>query len=287
MIESTELAQVACDYRWMLQSASLIGECPALLPAGREAVLSDSELLTALQNWPSTTKPRFVGKYFEQLIEFHLRGVLGVDLVATGEQVFRDGVTVGELDFVFRDAAGLLQHWETAVKFYLFTDEDPRRGSRLIGPNPRDSFEQKLNRLTTHQLPLGRSVCPGLAAQAAIVRGFIFYPPNAEVPLSALPLELSPNHLRGIWLRSDKWNTIDSVFGHETQFCVMRKPHWLAAPQTAERLLPKEMSTQVLRHFSQSTRPLMISAGVARGDRWDEQQRLMVVDAGWPGRATE
>jgi len=91
-------------------------------------------------------------KVVSELIQFSTN----YRLIDENIQVIVDGKTIGEMDFIIEEVAtkGLI-HMELAYKFYLF---DPALSSKLencwIGPNRKDSLQEKLEKLKEKQFPL-------------------------------------------------------------------------------------------------------------------------------------
>lgn len=70
----------------------------------------------------------------------------------------KNKITIGEVDFILQnDGIGLI-HLELTYKFYIVTGNgDFPMDQQLIGPNHRDTFTNKKDRLRLHQLPLPTS----------------------------------------------------------------------------------------------------------------------------------
>ena len=77
-----------------------------------------------------------------------------LELIARNLQIFDDsGKTLGELDFVVYDSRVRKHlHIELAVKFYLGVQDG--RTWQFPGPDPRDNWDQKLQRMRSHQFQL-------------------------------------------------------------------------------------------------------------------------------------
>lgn len=199
------------DLAWVMASPPLLGSADGQIgesglggvvtAAWCQARFTDAQAwLAALDSapqgllaWLDARTSRRLGLYFEALLGYWLAHGPGMALEAERMQVRRAGITLGEFDFVFRDArrAGRV-HWEAAIKLYMHYPPG-RAGEYWLGPNARDSLEHKLTRLRTHQLPLGRHAeaaallralpgsqghtvaGEGLSAEA-FLKGYLFYP---------------------------------------------------------------------------------------------------------------
>ncbi|MCR9198931.1 MAG: DUF1853 family protein [Planctomycetaceae bacterium] len=275
-------AQFAADLLWAVASPSLITAA-----AITECRLPERPTLDdrAADCGPRSLGPgdHRVGRYFERLIEHHIRQQPDWELLHCGRQIEEAGRTVGELDFVFR-SGGDVYHVETAVKFYLYLPDRTCGGSQFVGPNSRDNFETKLQRLLTHQLPLSRIWQPEVTIRQPHVKGIIFYPVDDAGPDNLLE-GMSPDHQRGVWFpaahlpeflarRPDPQRALFHIHG---------KPHWLATPTDSNTALTGVQLTEaVRRHFQTSPdRPLMISQFDSAQDN-PHSRRLFCMPDHWP-----
>jgi len=296
-------SQAVRDLEWVLTSPSLI--VPSI-PAREMCSSIESTNLNQFQNelaeflhCESPRRDQYrVGRYFEQLVLFYLKQIRQVEIVASGLQIQAGSRTIGELDFVFRDESGQLQHWETAVKFYLFHPDPTESGSHLIGPDSRDNFEKKMQRLFEHQLPLSDKPFPDIAERHAFVKGRVFYHPESLPPRS-LPDLLSPDHLRGVWLyrRDLDWlsrlaESNGSCMSSSSYMArIVQKPLWLSpdvvadtsSDLTAKQLVPVEKTqAQLQQHFCESSSPRLVSLLARQSGEWREFERVFVVADSWP-----
>jgi hypothetical protein len=278
-------SQASRDLLWTINSPSLIQspqERNVLeLPTCGAADFNASMLQTRLDAVPNHR----VGRYFEHLINFYLEAVRGFEIVERGLQIQEHGRTVGEIDFLFRDASGSLVHCEAAVKFYLYVPESNDSGSHLIGPNSSDNFERKMQRLFEHQLPLSEERFPEVTRRQAFVKGCIFYHPLHNQPKS-LPDQLSPDHLQGSWIRESELDLLDDS-SIPARFRLVRKPHWLSpemATSSDDTLLTSDDVKDSLRiHFAERRTPQLVSQLTESEEFWQESSRVFVVSDQWPG----
>ena len=150
--------------------------------------------------------------------------------------------TLGELDFLIRDlSVGQLIHLELAVKFYLAVQSEA--GVLLPGPDARDNYFRKLERMRTHQLQLVkkfRSLLPELFRHENItvqqlVHGCIF--DHIHASHAAAAEFLNADCRRGKWLRQKECT---EYFGRNTTLKVIPKPLW---PVPLGLLPPLELET--------------------------------------------
>lgn len=273
MPHKTESNPFASDLLWAINSPTLLGPLDDGVSPLDPSQVDRDELATFLRERPDHR----VGHYFENLVHFWLKHIRGVEIVAHRQPV-RDGErTLGELDFIFRDEAGLLHHWEIAVKFYLLTKPDGGALPRYLGPNTTDSLERKIARLNEHQLPLSQHVHPDIHQRRAFVKGRIYYHPSATQKSAGLP-DLNPAHLRGIWIHRNELKTFLANHPYQTTACVrLPKPFWLTA--AGDRITLNELLALTEHHFASATNALHIAL---LDEHHNETQRLFIVPDEWP-----
>lgn len=232
-----------------------------------------------------------VGRYFERLIAYWIGTLCGFEIVAHGQQVLEGQRTAGEIDLLFHDATGRLNHWELACKFYLrFDSGEPT--TQYIGPNSRDTLQKKARRLFEHQLPLGLRYAPDIEVQEAFVKGRIFThwqsaespsPNDANDPLLAV------NHLKGKWLWTRELAECLHVHRHSTgtsRFRILQKPFWLSE-EIAQALEPDILSVHeteqtIEHHFHCNGKPVLISGFSGDPTNVVEIDRWFIVPDHWP-----
>lgn len=292
------------DLAWVISSASLIlsegddrvsdawcrlawfDRIPWLRELDREP-----EALTA---WLKERHSRLLGHYFEALIEYWLSHWRRMEVYAVRLQVRGEERAIGEFDFLFRDRfRDINYHWESAVKFFLrFRHSD---GSHeWLGPNPRDTLQNKLTKVFRRQLLLAHNpaVKPLLhrlgirAVQSkAFIKGYLFYPVDDWQEPEAVPAESSPRHLKGWWLPAAEVERIPSRTDTDRWF-VLSRHQWLSAARSrddAPGMSREEVLTFLRQHFEGTDKPLLL-AGLWRDDSglWREWSRGFVVADHWP-----
>ena len=135
--------------------------------------------------------------------------------------------TVGELDFLIRAADGLLIHLELATKFYLAV----KLGDEVSypGPDSRDNYDRKIDRLLSHQLTLVKRYkdCLPLEYRDSdiVVRQLIYgclFDHVSEADLSR-PRFCNRDCRRGKWLHRSE---LAEWFSGETVFEFVPKSLW-------------------------------------------------------------
>lgn len=97
-----------------------------------------------------------LGHLYEDALGILLKESPRYDLIAKNKQIItEERQTIGELDFILLDKqTDLHVHLELAIKFYLVHQQSNR--FHFPGPDARDNFHNKLERLCSHQLLLTR-----------------------------------------------------------------------------------------------------------------------------------
>lgn len=267
-------SQAIEDLLWVLQSPPLIVGANVVEPITVDADAIDAAELT---EFLAMRPGHRVGKYFENLVLFWLERIRKVEIVATNIQI-QDGTrTLGEIDFLFRDEQGNLNHWEASVKFFLHFPND--NGSHYPGPNASDNFERKITKLLERQLPISEIHYPDVTVRRAFVRGKLFYHSQIEQP-SVLPDHMNPAHLRGRWIRQTELEALaqyKNATGH-----ILWKPLWLTAPVTGDGSTIEELIGSLRDHFAKSAYPVLISITQPGNTAAAEIERLFVVPSSWP-----
>ncbi len=96
-----------------------------------------------------------LGKRMESFFEIAIKHSTRYELIASNIQIIQEKKTLGELDFlVYDNELKKHLHIELVYKLYIYDPEFSSEIEKWIGPNRRDSFQAKLNRLENHQFPL-------------------------------------------------------------------------------------------------------------------------------------
>lgn len=243
-------------------------------------------------------RSRRVGRYFEALVSYWLKHIRRVEIVAESETIYEGQRSVGEIDFIFFDEQGRLTHWEVAVKFYLFHSMRQTIPGQFIGPNARDTLEQKRQKMLERQLPLSLNHFPAVKVRYPFLKGRLFYHEQDQWTRTASE-QISIHHLTGHWCRNSELAAyLQALFPqvaisqpscherHQVKFRLLEKPFWLADEIVNEDdgflLTPESMLEMAKRHFRSSNRCLLVAHLVQTGDSYFEAGRFFVVPETWP-----
>ncbi len=293
------------DLAWVISSASLI------VSEGDETVSDDwcriafydripwlrelDSAPDALTAWLSERHNRLLGHYFEALIEYWLRHWRRIEVYAVRLQLREGEQAIGEFDFIFQDRfRDIDYHWESAVKFFLrYRHADGR--DEWLGPNPRDTLQNKLTKVFTRQLPLARDPAAkpllarlgvGPLSSKAFIKGYLFYPSASDwCQPDHVPDQSSPRHLRGWWCHAANAENMPCRNADDRWFDLSRH-QWLSPARSREAspgMSREEMLAFLQQHFAGSAKPLLL-AGLWCDDTglWREWGRGFVVADDWP-----
>ena len=176
-----------------------------------------------------------LGHLYEDALAVLLESTPRYDVLAQGLPIRQDaGHTLGELDYLLRDLVSERTiHLELAVKFYLAVETES--GLRLPGPDARDHYFRKLEKMRSHQLVLldkvdkFRNLLPEQFREKEVdvqqlVHGCIFNHVRAARPAQAE--FLNPNGRRGKWLHAEE---CADYFGEGALLQIIPKPLWPAS----------------------------------------------------------
>ncbi|HSP82163.1 MAG TPA: DUF1853 family protein [Gillisia sp.] len=111
-------------------------------------------LLDSATHIPELSSNFVLGKRMEIFFNHLLFHSPQFEVIAKNLQIYRDKITLGELDFLIKDLQNnSIYHVELVYKFYLY-DPGYEDEAGWIGANRKDSLIQKISRLQQHQLPL-------------------------------------------------------------------------------------------------------------------------------------
>lgn len=206
----------------LVQGPLLIGDLPEAISFPRHLLQLPAKAT------PLNTRQK-LGHLYEDTLALLLEASPRFDLLARNLQLHTgDQITLGELDFLLRDLeTDQLIHLELATKFYLAVDAPT--GLALPGPDARDNYFRKLQRLRSHQLLITqkhhRALPPIYQDQTIVARqliyGCLFDHIHASQP--AAPEFALPHCRRGRWLLI---NECHDYFAPDTQLQIIPKALW-------------------------------------------------------------
>lgn len=221
-----------------------------------------------------------LGHLFEDVFATAVKEAEAWELLARNVQVFAEcGRTLGELDFLVRDVTSSETfHIELAVKFYLAW-KDPTGAIRFPGPDPRDDWNTKLERMLKHQFVLSRTnEAQAMLAErfgvemvrvAQRIYGIVF--DHFETSIRSEPPGVAAASRRSCWLYLREW---DRCYGELEEVAVIPKFLW-----------PANLTQSIVDQLAKS--PIQAFKAQARLNCtlfWDPSKRapVFVVPDSWP-----
>ncbi|MFD2257978.1 DUF1853 family protein [Luteolibacter algae] len=212
-------------FRSLVEGPLLIGDLP-------EAGMFPYGDFVFPEEVPELNLQQKLGHLYEDALAEMITVCPAYELLERSLQIRRTaGATLGEMDFLLRGPqsrdGGALVHLELAIKFYLAVETVD--GIELPGPDARDNYYKKLERMRTHQLILAgkyRELLPEIyreepIATRQLVYGCLF--DHVHAKQRAEPDFIHPRARRGLWLR---YNECRDFFPEGTLFEVIPKQLW-------------------------------------------------------------
>ena len=208
---------------------------------------------------------RVLGKRMEHFFSYYITHFTPFEIIAQNEQVILEKKTLGELDFLLKQPASeKVLHVELIFKYYLF---DPNTGTsekeHLIGPNRRDSLNQKLVRLQEKQFPLlfdpateellhSLQINPANVLQKMCFKAFVFLPKiKEEISFS----EINRSTIAGYWI---KFEDFTAEAYEPNLFFSPKKKYWPVAPELNKTWLSYSETLEQVEAFMEKELSLLL-----------------------------
>lgn len=201
-----------------------------------------------------------LGKWVERLVNFEINHFDDTIIIAENIQVQQGNKTLGELDCILiRNEQPI--HLEIVYKFYLY---DSGAGTaeieKWIGPNRRDSFIEKLNKLIEKQLPLlhhpqTEVYLNELGLSSKSIAQQVYFKAQLFVPLKKFGEKFSvinTNCIVGFYVHQNELEQFKSC-----KFFIPKKHDWLIVPHTDVNWLNfEEFKPKIGAFLKQQNAPL-------------------------------
>jgi hypothetical protein len=177
-----------------------------------------------------------LGHKMEHIFENCLKGQDRYKLIAHNTTVKRDNRTIGEIDFLLKDTRDRSTlHLELTYKFYLINPTLGETMHQLIGPNRRDTFYSKLEKLRNNQLQLpyeeeGIDQLALLDVKIEDIRQEVCFKAQLFTPYSHSEIAITPFNNQcvvGFWITLEAF-TVASFQAYE--YCISSKDDWILKP---------------------------------------------------------
>lgn len=182
----------------------------------------------------SFEKLGFIGKRAELFAKHVFDNSPDFRLISHSLQIFDKRKTLGEFDFIFEDLKALkIIHLEMVYKVYLY---DARLSDTpefcWIGPNRRDTFQEKYTKLKAHQFPLlyHSETAEALSElgidnveqieQQLLFKAILFQKFDQDLPKSQF---LNTLEMSGFWLY---WDEFKTEYWQDALYFMPEKVNW-------------------------------------------------------------
>jgi hypothetical protein len=276
------------DLFWAVASPGLLHETklPFVLPVRlqQQWLAESTAWFTALdqhpeslESWMAAIKTIRLGHRFEALIHYFFSHLPTIELLGHNIQLYENGITLGELDFVIR-YENTVYHIEVAVKYYC------RHGNGLqmsdwIGPSAKDRLDLKWEHLLHKQLPIGRHKDLSQYIETPIdqhlcwVKGKVFTTGSAPLP-DFLSAQAETGHfLRFSDLAAGALNRIGSIY-------ILNRPNWLSDLWVPSERLEKMNPEAIPQEFIDNKQFLQaLHIGFSKDELYET---VFIVADDWP-----
>ncbi|WP_062058810.1 DUF1853 family protein [Aquimarina longa] len=194
---------------------------------------SDTDTLLGINN----NQNEVLGKRIEHFFEHCILNSHRYSIISKNIQVFRDKITIGELDFILQDQLhNKIIHLELVYKFYVYDPQINIEMERWIGPNRKDTLLKKVAKLKTKQLPLlykseTSHILESLHTHPTHINQQVCYLGALFVPLSLknknIPF-LNNQCIIGFWIKSKEF-TKERYSAYS--FNIPLKKDWIVNPK--------------------------------------------------------
>ena len=201
-----------------------------------------------------------LGKLVERFVSHQLQEDESIKILTENIQIQNNKITLGELDcLLLKDDKPI--HLEIIYKFYLY---DKSVGNteleHWIGPNRRDSFVQKLDKLIDKQLPLlyhakTKPLLDSLNLSSEEIKQQVYFKAQLFVPLQDFEKffpEINNNCIQGFYISFKEINLFS-----DCKFFIPRKHDWLVKPHPSINWLNFiDFKTKLTEFIDQKNAPL-------------------------------
>ncbi len=155
MKTSDELNDISSQYQGFLKMPHIL-KATTVLDAEAFETTNNNPVTFSTEELEDIAKHLYLGKRAELYMLSYVKNQQHLSKVLHSIQIQNENTTLGEIDFLFFNKS--IEKWvhlELVTKFYIYNSNDSiENHTHWIGPNLKDKFEYKLEKLSQHQLPL-------------------------------------------------------------------------------------------------------------------------------------
>jgi len=159
-------------------------------------------------------------------------------IILFNQPIKRDKITIGEIDYIVQNTENeSITHVELTYKFYIIDPTIPETIHQFIGPNRRDSFYEKLEKIKNKQFKLihtseAINELKGNGINIKKIVSKVCFKAQLFTPYHQKEINCAPFDVKcivGYWLRLNDF--------YRSEFCTKEfylptKPEWILAPHT-------------------------------------------------------
>ena len=282
--------RIQADLDWLIDSPDFLSVVSVNELHKRNILNANKLLVKSVSNGDTFTfeLTHRLGVYFEQLWHHLVRSNPSYELLRANQQVIINKQTLGEFDSIVQSLRSKeTVHCELAVKFYLQIGSGYQMAD-WVGPNLRDRFDRKFQRLLSHQLSLsGKPEVKSWLHQqqlvvdqtALLTRGRLFYAiDNFLSENFRYPQEVEADHVKGFWATHEEFKRYQEQSGYE--WFQLPRMYWLS--ELTENDYPQVKKLDPLNQEQLATVVGMqnneeIVRGFVVTDEWLERARQRVL----------
>lgn len=151
-------------------------------------------------------------------------------------KIKKDKITLGEIDFLVENRqTRQVVHVELTYKFYIISTDITNPIYQLVGPNKRDMFFAKMEKLKNSQLPLvfseeGISTLHTLGIESSSITQEVCYKAQLFIPYGNSKVAIPPFNqecIIGFWIRFEIFNRANFK---DHSYYIPIKDEWLLQP---------------------------------------------------------
>ena len=176
-----------------------------------------------------TKNPR-LGKRVESFVSCYLQQFEVIEIIHENIQIQKEKITIGEIDCIITQHTTPI-HLEIVFKYYLYdTSVGSTEIEHWIGPNRNDSLKQKIEKLSTKQLPLlfREETQKYLDIDVSKIEQKVFFKAQLFVPYTNQNVvfeQLNSDCITGFYIYQHELSQLS-----ESKFYIPTKINWLLKP---------------------------------------------------------
>lgn len=196
-----------------------------------EAIINDLEKMEHPRN-------SVLGKRMESFFEITINHSERYDLIDSNIQIIENKQTLGEIDFLLYDKLQSRPlHVELVYKLYVYDEQLSPEINRWIGPNRKDSFSEKLEKLKNRQFPIlykpetlryldKLGLAPQEIEQQLCFKAKLFTASDSPLQKAETNI-INPDCFNGEWYR---FSEFEKLGWQENLFLSPQKRYWSTSP---------------------------------------------------------